>query len=77
MGISKDVWVRIIVFILAWINTGLAKLGYALPYIGEEFIAIVIAAVVSVWTGWKDNDITKKAIEKKARLKKLEKGEVE
>ncbi|WP_078430493.1 phage holin [Alkalihalobacterium alkalinitrilicum] len=72
MGISKEVWVRIIVFLLAWLNALLSKWGYSLPYIGEEFIAIVLAAVVSVWTGWKDNDITKKAIDKKARLKEID-----
>ncbi|MCT8138659.1 phage holin [Anaerobacillus sp. CMMVII] len=72
MRISKVVWTRIVIFLLAWLNALLSNWGYEFPYIGEEFIAIAIAAVVSVWTAWKDNDITKNAIERKELIEKIE-----
>lgn len=69
MKISQAVWVRIIIFVLAWVNIGLVKFfGIELPIIGEELIATFIAAIVSVWTAWYDNAITAKAI-KNERLK--------
>ena len=66
---DKGTWIRIITFFLAWINTVLAQWGYDLPNISEEFISIVIAAVVSIWAGWKDNAVTKKAIHNEKFLK--------
>ena len=66
---NKGTWVRIIAFFLAWINTVLAQWGYDLPNISEEFISIVVAAIVSVWTGWKNNNVTKKAIRNEKFLK--------
>jgi len=66
---NKGTWIRIIAFFLAWINTVLAQWGYDLPNISEEFISIVIAAVVSIWAGWKDNAVTKKAIHNEKFLK--------
>lgn len=76
MGISKAVWARIIVFLLAWLNVGTSKVfGFQFPVVGEEFVAVVIAAVVSVWTAWKDNDITKKTIERKEFIKMIERNE--
>ena len=66
---NKGTWVRIIAFFLAWINTVLAQWGYNLPNIGEEFISIVIAAAISIWTGWKNNSVTKKAIHNEKFLK--------
>jgi len=67
--LDKGTWVRIIAFFLAWINTVLAQWGYDLPNVSEEFISIVIAAAISVWTGWKDNSVTKKAIHNENFLK--------
>ena len=71
---SKGAWTRIIVFILAWINTALANWGYDLPNISEEFISIVVAAVISVHLAWKNNSVTKKAIQADHYLKSM-KGE--
>ena len=71
---SKGAWTRIIVFILAWINTALANWGYDLPNISEEFISIVIAAVISVWTGWKNNSVSEKAIQADRYLKSIKGG---
>lgn len=63
MKISQAVWVRIVIFILAWVNIGLVKFfNVELPVIGEDLIATFIAAIVSVWVAWKDNAITAKAI---------------
>lgn len=72
---DKGTITRIIVFALAWINTFLAQYGYELPHISEEFISIVVTAVVTVWVGWKDNDIRKKTIERKNKIKEMENHE--
>ena len=71
MKISQAVWVRIVIFVLAWVNVGLIKFfDIELPIIGEEFIAIFIAAVISVWTAWKDNAISQNALHSEKLLKR-------
>ena len=71
MKISQAVWVRIVIFVLAWVNVGLIKFfNIELPIIGEELIATFIAAVVSVWTAWYDNAISNKALRSEELLKR-------
>ncbi|ARK28814.1 phage holin [Halalkalibacter krulwichiae] len=69
---GKQTVIRIIVFALAWVNTLLANTVYDLSWINEESVSLFVAFVWSMWTGWKDNDIRKKTIENKAKLKELE-----
>jgi len=71
MKISQAVWVRIVIFALAWVNVGLVKFfNIELPIVGEELIATFIAAVVSVWTAWKDNPTSQKALRGEKLLKR-------
>ena len=71
MKISQAVWVRIVIFVLAWVNVGLIKFfNIELPIIGEELIATFIAAVISVWTAWKDNPTSQKALRGEELLKR-------
>ena len=70
MKISQAVWVRIVIFVLAWVNVGLVNFfDIELPIVGEELIATFIAAIVSVWTAWKDNPTSKKALKGAELLK--------
>lgn len=71
MKISQAVWVRIVIFILAWVNIGLVKFfNIELPIIGEELIATTIAAIVSVWTAYKDNPTSQNALRGEELLKR-------
>ena len=71
MKISQAVWVRIVIFVLAWVNVGLVKFfNIELPIIGEELIATFIAAIISVWTTWKDNPTSKNALQGEELLKR-------
>lgn len=48
---NKMALVRIIVFLLAWLNQYLVSKGYeALPVVSEEMVAELITFIVSVWT---------------------------
>jgi SPP1 family holin len=58
---DRGTLVRIILFVLAWVNSLLVQKGIQpLPLISEEVVAEVIAFVVSVWTLWKNQYISKK-----------------
>ena len=71
MKISQGVWVRIVIFVLAWVNVGLIKFfNIELPVVGDELIATFIAAVISVWTAWKDNPTSQKALKGEELLKR-------
>lgn len=59
---EKALIIRLIVFVFAWLNSFLVSKGYQpLPVIGEEEVAYGVTFVVSIWTLWKDNNITKSA----------------
>lgn len=61
--ISRGTIVRLVFFVLSWLNAAAANAGwYHLPNISEEGVSIVIAFIVSVWTYWKNNSFTKAAI---------------
>lgn len=58
--LDKASLIRIIVFLLAWLNQYLASKGMqALPVLGEGEVAAVITFVVSVWTLLRDNRLKK------------------
>lgn len=67
---DKATTIRLIVLVLAWVNAFAAKKGYNLPVIGEDTVALGVAFASSLWATWKDNDITKKARERKEQLPK-------
>ena len=71
MKISQAVWVRIVLFVLAWGNIGLVKFfNIEIPIVGEELIATFIAAIVSVWAAWMDNPTSKNALRGEELLKR-------
>lgn len=57
--------VRTLVLFVAWFNQFLSLKGYSpLPFTNEEVelgVSMLVTFVVSLWTWWKNNDITKKA----------------
>ncbi len=69
---DKATIIRLIVMLLAWINAFLAEKGINAPVIGEETVSLGVAFAISLWTAWKDNPISRKAIENEKYLK--EKG---
>jgi SPP1 family holin len=69
---EKMTIIRTISLFIAWLNTFLVSKGYTpLPLIDEEGIALFVAFVISMWSWWKDNDVTKKARENKEKIKSL------
>ena len=68
--ISKGTITRTACLILAIINSGLAIFGKSpLPIENEtvtEVISFVFTTIASLAAWWKDNDITQKALERKA-----------
>jgi SPP1 family holin len=68
--ISKGTITRTACLILAIINSGLAIFGKSpLPIESEtvtEVISFIFTTVASLVAWWKDNDITQKALERKA-----------
>lgn len=58
--INKIMVVRVLAFLLVWVNQLLVAKGYQpLPVVSEEEIAILVTFVVSVWTLATDNKIKK------------------
>lgn len=68
--ISKGTITRTACLILAIINSGLAIFGKSpLPIESEtvtEVISFIFTTIASLVAWWKDNDITQKALERKA-----------
>lgn len=57
-SMDKGSFVRIIVFLLAWLNQYLVSQGlHPLPFVDETSVAGFITFVVSVWTLVKDNKV--------------------
>lgn len=58
--LQKAAVVRVLVFVLAWLNQLLVSKGYSpLPVIDEETVSAVITFVVSVWVLFTDNKMKK------------------
>jgi SPP1 family holin len=61
--IDKGTQVRIVLFILVWLNTWLAKRGLPhipFPYINDETAALVLTFIISGWTTFKNNYLTRR-----------------
>ena len=72
---DKATLFRVIIFVFAWLNNYLVSKGLQpLPVVDETIVAWFATFVVSVWTLWKNNDITKKARNRTALLKSVEKS---
>lgn len=63
--LDKMMIVRTVILVLAWLNQWLVINGYSpLPFSNEEIemgVSTLITFVVSVWTWWKNNAVTRKA----------------
>ncbi|MDA2651090.1 MULTISPECIES: phage holin [Bacillus cereus group] len=63
---NKGALIRIIVFVLAWLNQYLTSKGYQpLPVLGEAEVAAVVTFIASVLTLINDNKVTSKTKELK------------
>lgn len=73
---NKMMIIRTIVLVVALINQSLVLAGFSpLPFEDTEVenaVTIVFTVVASVWSWWKDNDVTRKAREAKAKIKEKE-----
>lgn len=62
---QKVVIIRTVVLLIAWLNQYLAFKGISpLPFTDEEMgvgVSLVITFVISMWSWWKNNDITRRA----------------
>jgi SPP1 family holin len=59
--IDKGTQIRIVLFILTWLNTFAANNGWIhipFPYVNDETAAIVLTFIISSWSKWKNNYIT-------------------
>ena len=66
---DKAMITRVVIAVFSIINTVLTSFGY--PIIGDEVInavVIIAGAIVTGYAIWKDNNITKKARDKKKLL---------
>lgn len=58
---DKGTLTRIVVFVLAWVNSFLAQKGFkTIPYIDDKNVATIITLLVSAYTFVKHNFIGKK-----------------
>lgn len=68
---DKGTVIRIIIFVLAWVNQLLVSKGMQpLPVLDETILAAVITFFVSLWTLWKNNYITPKGKAQKQALER-------
>ena len=74
-NISKDTIIRTAVLLVALINQVLTVFNLnPLPFSDEEvytFVSTVITVSAAIWAWWKNNSITKNAIEADKYLKEL------
>ncbi|WP_368653780.1 phage holin [Ornithinibacillus sp. 4-3] len=71
----KQAITRLVVLVILLINQALITLGWnPLPFSEEqvyEAISSVAMVVVAIWTWWKNNNVTKKAIRNDQHLKDM------
>lgn len=83
-GVDKSVWVRVIALFLVLANQiSVSFLDFKLlPFADEEIyegVSIVVTALVTIWTSWKNNSFTEEAqiadefIRQERALKKINK----
>ncbi|MEH7116059.1 phage holin [Neobacillus vireti] len=68
---DKGTIVRVLLFVLAWVNTFLASKGYeTIPHVDETHVAMAVTFVISVWGFVKHNFFGKKGKAQKEAIKK-------
>jgi SPP1 family holin len=73
MVIDQGTQLRITLFILTWLNTWLASKGLPhlpVPFINDETAAIVLSIVITGWTTFRNNYLTRKGKAQRAALKR-------
>lgn len=75
-GVEKSVWVRIIVLLMVLVNQmSVSLLSFTLiPFSDAEIyegVSVLLTILVTIWTSWKDNPITKEAQMSNSYLKRL------
>jgi SPP1 family holin len=69
--IDKGTQIRIVLFVLTWLNTFLANKGLhhiPFPYVNDETAALILTFIISSWSKWKNNYISKKGLLQKKAL---------
>lgn len=65
LPIQRMTIIRTLLLLIAWLNQFLSMKGYSpLPFNDLELeagVSMLVTFIVSIWTWWKNNDITKKA----------------
>lgn len=73
MKLDKMMIIRTVVLFVVLLNQSLVLAGFSpLPFTDKQIengLTIVFTIVASLWAWWKDNDITRKARERKQFLK--------
>lgn len=71
--IQRMTIIRTLLLFIAWFNQFLSMNGYSpLPFSDQELelgVSMLVTFVVSIWTWWKNNDITQKARSRTKYLK--------
>jgi SPP1 family holin len=66
---DKGTVVRVLLFVLAWVNSFLASKGYhTIPYVDETHVAMAVTFLISAYGFIKHNFLGKKGIAQKAVL---------
>jgi SPP1 family holin len=74
--VDKGTQIRIVLYILTWLNVWLAKKGLfhlEVKYINDETAALVLTFLISSWTTFKNNYLTRKG---KAQERVLERHDL-
>lgn len=79
-GVPMQTWVRVIALFAILLNLiGVAFFDFKiLPFEDEEIqsgVSIILAFIVSIWTGWKNNSFTTEAQLTDEQLKRFKNGE--
>ncbi|MEK4305841.1 phage holin [Oceanobacillus sp. FSL K6-0251] len=68
---DKGTIIRTVALVIAWANMALTNYGLQpIPVVSEDFIAMILAGAVTVWTWFKNNYITWKGKQQKEVLQK-------
>lgn len=68
--------VRTILLVLAWINQILALNNISPIPVDEVTISTLITGVISLWTWWKNNSLSKEALQADEHLKYLKANKI-
>lgn len=79
-GVSKEVWVRLIVLVLAFVNQFLTASGMNPIAVSETELYAVLSGIVTVgvalWNAWKNNSLTASAQQSDIMMQNLKEAAV-